>query len=131
MNRHSLERVTVEHPAGPFTFLLIVNDNSRQAARVQTAGWWGRLNTNDMQPFVLLPDGRLDFGAYPEDELEHHKAGRFAGSRIFEARIAERELVWLSIWGDDDDDDDFVEGQYPITAVQELLGSSPRAQIQA
>lgn len=127
MERYNLERVTVEHPDGPLTFQLIVNDRTRTAVKVQSVGWWGRLNTNDLQPFVILNDGRLDFGALPDDDFEHHKTGRFGESKIFEARIKVDEFVRLALW---DDDGRLVEKQFRISGVQEILGSGPAAQFQ-
>lgn len=127
MDRHALERVTVKHPLGDLTLLLIVNDKTRIATKIQIGGWWGRLKTTDMQPFVLLPNGKLDFGAYPDDDIETHRTGRFAETNVYEVPIVEGEFVWMNIWNEDDE---LGEGRYPIIAVQELLGSSPRALIQ-
>ena len=49
---------------------LLLDDRRRWCERVPTGGWWGRLNSNDIWPFILKSDGDLDFGADDEETAE-------------------------------------------------------------
>lgn len=43
--------------------LLAVDHDSRWEPDIASAGWWGRKNTKEVWPFLMLRDGRMDFGS--------------------------------------------------------------------
>lgn len=58
--------------ADPMVLDLPLAGNGLIATRQTSSGWWGKPGTPNCLPFVLLPDGRGDFGgAFDEDTAEH------------------------------------------------------------
>jgi hypothetical protein len=62
-------RVALPHDDGDFSFDLIIDELNRATKRVPTVGWWGKLRSNDLLPFILRTDGKMDFGALPISEI--------------------------------------------------------------
>ena len=44
--------------------------NQYAQAGVPFCGWWGRLKSNDVLPFILLKNGRVDFGSDDETDQD-------------------------------------------------------------
>ena len=42
---------------------VLMDARRRRVSRVPTGGWWGRVGTRELWPFVLTDDGRMDFGS--------------------------------------------------------------------
>lgn len=115
---HELWRVVCPHPDGDFVVDLLVNEQGFAARKFPTFGWWGRLKSNDLLPFVLSPNGAMDFGALPEDEIGL-PADRYGQTDILERNIFQgREVVF------DIDDETYTVN---IETISVLLGVGPSA----
>lgn len=57
------------------TIDLVVDSKNVARGGMPFCGWWGRLKSSEVWPFVLLADGRVDFGSDedtdPSDRFGH------------------------------------------------------------
>jgi hypothetical protein len=95
----------------PFVVDLVVGDEGSVNGKIPTFGRWGKLNSNAVWPFILLTDGRMDFGETPEDALKEED--RYGWTNIFSKQIRVGEYVTFRAYGD--------EYCLPITRVTDLL----------
>jgi hypothetical protein len=65
---------------------LLIDDRRRWVEKVRTAGWWGRLDSEDVWPLILKPGGQLDFGQTDRHDPEE-------GPRFGQIDISERILA--------------------------------------
>jgi hypothetical protein len=71
-----------------FTFDLVLNQEGHVINKAPTAGWLGSFASgSSLEPFILLPNGKLDFGS--EYEIED----RFGTTNIHSKTIAVGEYV--------------------------------------
>lgn len=92
---HALWRVSCPHADGDFNVDLLVDDKGNAARMFPTFGWWGRLKSNDLLPFVLTATGAMDFGAVPDDEIGP-RGDRYGQTDILERAIFDgREVVFV------------------------------------
>ena len=74
---------TDEHDNADMTLDLLVDDGDIVVDRVPFCGWWGRLNSTELLPIVVRPDGRVDFGSDDEtDQGERYGFMRLRGRRL-------------------------------------------------
>jgi hypothetical protein len=59
--------VCEDDPASNLSVDMLLDERRYWISHVMSAGWWGRLNSNDLWPFVLQKSGKIDFGN-TEDE---------------------------------------------------------------
>ena len=89
-----LMRVEFEAPDGwapqcNFTIDMILGNENRPRSGVPFCGWWGRLDSKDVLMFVVLKDGRVDFGGDPETVRED----RYGKINFHGRKIEPGELV--------------------------------------
>jgi hypothetical protein len=63
----------VDDELDPITVDLFLDDSRHVVHKFPTCGWWGKLKgTDDLMPFILFPDGKMDFGTgFDEDDRYH------------------------------------------------------------
>jgi hypothetical protein len=67
------------------TIFILINADNKPVAKSHTSGWWGMPTRNEVcLPFILLTDGRTDFGEYDNDS-----------ERFGETDILEQERIDL------------------------------------
>ena len=121
--RHSLVNVIVACDDGDFTFHLIIDDQGNPT-KMRIGGWWGKPDSNDVQPFILKPDGRMDFGVYPDDEIEDHQPeNRYGTTDLLQRQVFLGREISIRV----DDDDYYLK----VTSLEEILGSGPKARLPA
>jgi hypothetical protein len=78
----------------PFTFDLLLDPKGQVHGKAPTTGWWGNFAAgNDLLPFILLPNGKLDFGSdYEVDE-------RYGTTNLHSKIIAVGEYVTVQTDG--------------------------------
>ncbi len=57
-------RTFCEYPLDGFNMVidLLVDDQNVVVPKIAFSGWWGKLDTVEFLPFVILPSGKVDFG---------------------------------------------------------------------
>jgi hypothetical protein len=83
-----------DDPNGNVVVDVLMDDRRHWLARVPTGGWWGRIHTNEMWPFILLSDGRMDFGSAADDPADN--ADRYASIDIEDRILAVGEQFVLA-----------------------------------
>lgn len=68
--------------AEPFVFDLLC-DGDRAVPHAPMGGWWGRIKSSSLWPFVLHVNGNMDFGSDPEDD----QSERYWKTNLFEIEI--------------------------------------------
>lgn len=113
---HNLVSATIAYPLGDFVFQLVVDEKGNVKQRFPMLGWWGRLKSNDLLPFILRLNGRMDFGSDPDETDE---SDRYYETDIFKRQIEVGRRVDIKIDGD--------IHRLTVSKVDELLGSGPSA----
>jgi hypothetical protein len=62
---------TCGDPGYNLTIDLLIRDNRKRFADLPTAGWWGKLGTQDIWPFVIAKDGQCDFGQDSDNPITY------------------------------------------------------------
>jgi hypothetical protein len=120
--RHSLVNAIVECHDGDFFFHLVLTDDGRPV-KMRLAGWWGKPDSTDVQPFILKPDGRMDFGVAPDDDLEYLREGRYGTTDLLDRQVFVGREVSIKV----DDADYYLK----VTTIEELVGTGPKAKLPA
>lgn len=115
---HKLVRVTLAQEESDFSFDLVVDEQNKPIRKLAMLGWWGKLRSNDLLPFILRNDGKMDFGALPGDP-DYYSSERYGVTDILEREIIQGRRVDVSVDGED--------YQLSITQVTELVGIGPSA----
>ena len=120
MRRHTLKLVELAHHDGDFTFHLVVDDEDRPA-KVRLGGWRGRPKSGIVEPFILEPDGVIDFGEVDTDDLDYVRHSRRGQTDILEDKIRAGQEVEIAFSQE--------KLVLTITRIEELLGSGVRAKL--
>ncbi|HEV2673807.1 MAG TPA: hypothetical protein VGV37_04645 [Aliidongia sp.] len=79
-----------------YHFDLFLDPSGNPAQKVVYFGLWGEMgNPGNRFPVILLPDGRIDFGAEEEDAARYHT------TNLLEKKIFQGELFTVSVPRDD------------------------------
>lgn len=105
-----LLRVKIDHEYDPLVIdVLTDEDHFPIPDSPPTSGWWGRLGTTNLLPFILQPSGRLDFGSDENTD----QADRYALTDIKNVHIRPGERVTV--------DDGQGVLQWPIISVTQII----------
>lgn len=59
------------------TLDILIGENRHVVPRVPVCGWWGILKSNEVWPFVMLSEGKIDFGNTDGEPVEDiHRYGK-------------------------------------------------------
>jgi len=72
---------------------LTVGNNLKWIERVRTAGWWGRVDDDQVWPFMLKPGGEIDFGGDKETPVPPEI--RYASIDLSGRELKLGELFWV------------------------------------
>jgi hypothetical protein len=74
----------------------MLDDKGHVLGKAPMAGWWGNFAaSNDLIPFILLPNGKLDFGS------EYEVEDRYGTTNVHSKTIAIGEYVTVQTdWGE-------------------------------
>ena len=76
---------------------LIVDQNRQWVESVPAAGWWGKVDSDDVWPFILTEGGILDFGNTLEEPTASDE--RFASFEISDKPLLKGESYHFSHYG--------------------------------
>jgi hypothetical protein len=88
-----------DDPTSNLTADLCLGDDRKVMQRVPTGGWWGKIQTNDFWPFIMLNGALLDFGNPEGDPIAPED--RYAALEIQDRIIAVGEFYDFT-YGDRD-----------------------------
>lgn len=120
MRRHTLKLVELAHQDGDYTFHLVVDDEDRPV-KVRLGGWRGRPKSGIVEPFILEPDGVIDFGEVEDDGLDYARHSRRGQTDILEDTIRPGQKVTVAFSQE--------KLALTITRIEELLGSGVTARL--
>ena len=120
MRRHTLKLVELAHQDGDYTFHLVVDDEDRPV-KVRLGGWRGKPKSGILEPFILEPDGVIDFGEVEGDGLDYARHDRRGQTDILDDKIRTGQKVTVA----------FSQSKVAltITRIEDLLGSGIRAKL--
>lgn len=79
----------------PVTLDVFLDERGKVVQSFPTSGWWGKLRTDDLLPFIFFPSGKIDFGTGFEEE------NRYAQTNLPTKRLHVGEYVTMEV-GDDE-----------------------------
>jgi hypothetical protein len=88
----SVMRTLRDHDNDPdqaMTIDIVVDDDLSVRPRVAFCGWWGRLGSTELDPLVVMPDGRVAFGS----ESNTNQPNRYGRINIHSKHIKIGEYV--------------------------------------
>ena len=88
-------RASDKDPRNNVTIDILLDDRRRVVDRVPFFGFWGRVNSDEVWPFVWMND-QVDFGNDSDDPLENRE--RYGSFDLRERIIAENEPFDLRYW---------------------------------
>ena len=120
MRRHTLKLVELAHQDGDYTFHLVVDDEDRPV-KVRLGGWRGKPKSGILEPFILEPDGVIDFGEVEGDGLDYARHDRRGQTDILDDKIRTGQKVTVA----------FSQSKVAltITRIEDLLGSGIKAKL--
>ena len=80
---------------------ILMNDQRHWVTRVPACGWWGRIGSKNLWPFILITSSQLDFGSYFDEETGEATSDheRYADIDIDERILAVGEQFQLTYYG--------------------------------
>lgn len=115
----AMSRIVVSTEDGPIVCDVQRDRVGNPSLKFPTGGWWGALRSNSLYPFILLPDGRMDFGADPDDDAEQTD-NRYGISNILRDRIGIGTKIYVEY------QDDVYEGS--VVKIENLEDPNPSQQ---